>query len=121
MNHKDFAPFALRIGIGGLFIFAGLMKLMNPSGVVQMLTKIGFPAPLAFAWLLIIVELLFGAAVLTGFQLKYTTVPLAIVLVVAVAVNIAAQPMGALKDVALLAMLVSLWLSGPGIWGLSKK
>ncbi|RJQ22499.1 DoxX family protein [Candidatus Woesearchaeota archaeon] len=118
---KQFAPFALRIGLGGIFLIAGLMKLMGPSGVVGMLANLGFPLPTAWAWLLIVTELLFGAAVLLGFQLKYTTVPLAIVLIVASIVNFQSGVMMGLKDLVLLSGLISLWLSGPGAWALSKK
>lgn len=115
---KDYAPFVLRIALGGLFIITGLMKIMNPPGVVGMLTNLGFPGPQFWAWLLILAELLCGAAVLTGFHLKYTTVPLAIVLIVAISTS--GQLVNALKDSSLLLGLVSLWLSGPGKWGLSK-
>ncbi|MBI4145957.1 DoxX family protein [Candidatus Woesearchaeota archaeon] len=117
---KDYAPFALRIGIGGLFITVGLMKLMNPAGVTTMLAALGFFAPAFWTWVLILAELVCGAAVLTGFKLKYTTVPLAIVLLVAVLTN----PTGltnSLKDIALLSGLVSLWLSGPGALALHHR
>ena len=115
---KDYGPFVLRIGIGGLFIITGLMKIMNPPAVVGMLTSLGFPGPQFWAWLLILAELLCGAAVLTGFHLKYTTVPLVIVLIVAISTT--GQLMNGLKDAVLLLSLVSLWLSGPGEWALSK-
>ena len=118
---KEYAPLALRIGIGGLFITTGLTKLMGPAGVVGMLSKIGFPAPTFWAWLLIFVELLFGVAVLTGFKLKYATVPLAIVLIVAIIVMAPSQLMSTLKDVALLSGLISLWLSGAGKVSLSRR
>lgn len=116
---KKYAPFALRLGLGGLFVFAGIMKLVNPAMVTQMLEGIGFPGPELWAWLLIFLEFVCGAAVLVGFKLKYVTVPLVIIMIVA---SIVASQGGALipTNVAIISGLVSLWLSGPGAWGLDK-
>ncbi len=116
---KEFGPFALRIGVGGIFVFTGIMKLMNPPMIVGMLENLGFPGPTFWTWLLILAELLCGAAVLTGFKLKWTTIPLAVVLIVAIVT--ADQLMNSVKDAVILSGLVSLWLSGPGAWGLDKK
>lgn len=114
---KNYAPFALRVGIGGLFVMAGVMKLADPSMIVGMLETMGFPVAQFWAWLLIFVELVCGAAVLVGFKLKYTTVPLALVLVVAAAVS---DAMVAMNNIVFITMLISLWLSGPGAWSVSK-
>jgi len=116
---KQFGPFALRIGVGGIFLTAGIMKILNPPMIVGMLESLGFPGPTFWAWLLILAELLCGAAVLTGFKLKWTTVPLVIVMIVAIATS--DQPMTVLPNVVILSGLVSLWLSGPGAWALDKK
>lgn len=112
---KEFAPFVLRLGVGGIFAFTGIMKLLNPSMVVGMLDGMGFPGPAFWAWLLIAVELLCGTSVLLGFKVKWVTIPLAIVLIVVIVA--AGQVM---VGVSLLAGVVSLWLSGPGKWALSK-
>jgi putative oxidoreductase len=117
---KEFGPFALRIGIGGLFLITGIMKIMNPPAIIGMLDNLGFPGPTFWAWLLILAELLCGAAVLTGFRLKWTTIPLAIVMIVAIAVNLD-QIMIPLNNAVILSALVSLWLSGPGAWALDKR
>ena len=114
---KEFGPFALRIGVGGIFLTAGIMKILDPQMVVGMLGTLGFPGPAFWAWLLILAELLCGAAVLTGFKLKWTTIPLAVVTVVIIVVA-SSQAMVAIS---LLASLISLWLSGPGAWALDKK
>lgn len=114
---KEFGPFALRIGVGGIFLTAGIMKIMDTQMVVGMLGTLGFPGPTFWAWLLILAELLCGAAVLTGFKLKWTTIPLAVVTVVIIVVA-SSQAMVAIS---LLASLISLWLSGPGAWALDKK
>ena len=116
---KEFGPFALRIGIGGIFLTTGIMKIMNPPMVVGMLESMGFPGPTFWAWLLILVEILCGASVLVGFKLKWTTIPLAIVMLVAI--STASNIMVPLMNAVILSGLVSLWLSGPGTWALSKK
>ena len=116
---KKFGPFALRIGIGGLFLTMGITKLMNPAMITGMLGNLGFPAAAFLAWILIIVEIVGGASVLAGFKLKWVTPFLAVILIVAIATT--GQLTNALKDTALLSGLVSLWLSGPGAWALDKK
>ena len=118
---KNYGPFALRIGLGGLFVITGIMKLMDPSMITGMLEGLGFPGPSLWAWLLILAELLGGAAVLTGFQVRWAVIPLAIILVVATAVIIGNQMMTGLTNLALLSGLVSLWFSGPGEMALSKR
>jgi len=117
---KEYGPFALRIGLGGLFLVAGIMKLMDPSKITGMLGNLGFPGAGFWAWLLILVEIVGGAAVLVGFKLKWVIVPLALVLFVAIVISPGGM-MGSLKDTALLSGLVSLWLSGPGNWALGKR
>ncbi len=112
---KEYAPFVLRLGVGGIFVYTGIMKLLNPSMVVGMLDNMGFPGPTFWAWLLIAVELLCGASVLLGFQIKWTTIPLAVVMIVVISTT--DQVM---TGVSILSGLASLWLSGAGYWALSK-
>ncbi|MEM3154836.1 MAG: DoxX family protein [Candidatus Woesearchaeota archaeon] len=112
---KEFAPFALRICIGGIFVFAGIMKLFSPSMVVGALDSMGFPGPVFWAWLLIAVEILCGVSVILGFKVRWATIPLAIVMLVVITTT--DQFM---TGIAILAGLVSLWLSGAGKWALSR-
>lgn len=71
--------------LGLLMLVPGVLKLfvIKPAGVVGMLTGFGFPAPTFFAWLLIPSEIVFGALVLARWNLKYTTIPPMIIMVVA--------------------------------------
>ena len=118
---KEYAPFVLRVALGGLFLTVGIFSLISPTNVKQMMLDLGFPAAALLAWVLIVLELLCGAAILIGFKIKWATVPIALILLV----SIATSPLGGiahpLKDAALLLATIALWLLGPGIWGLDKK
>ena len=70
----------LRVTLGLLFLVPGLGKLMDPSGITGMLAGLGFPAAGLFAWILIIVEVLGGAALILGKKLDKVIWPLFIVL-----------------------------------------
>ena len=71
--------------LGLLMVVPGALKLFvsKPSAVVGMLTGLGFPAPSFFAWILILSEILFGVLILARWNLKYTTIPPMIIMVVA--------------------------------------
>ena|SRR3989338_2801827 len=117
---KEYGPFALRLGVGGIFVFAGLMKLLDPNMIEGMLGGMGFPVPAFWTWILILSELLCGVAVLTGFKLKYTTVPLMVVMIVASVVMLTGDTASMVTFPLLtLFALVSLWFSGPGALALS--
>ncbi len=118
---KEFGPFALRIGIGGLFLTTGILKLMNPSMVTGMLSNLGFPGATFWTWLLILAELLCGVAVLVGFKVKWAVIPLGVVLFVAIVTNPTGGLTNPLKDSVLFISLISLYLSGPGAWALDKR
>ena len=115
----------LRVTLGLLFIFAGYGKFANPEGVVGMLTGIGFIAPTFFAWVLLLSELIFGALILIGFKVRYTAWPLAFILLVAeITVVIPGQGIsstGSFFHLISIAGLITVALTGPGKWALSKN
>lgn len=115
----------LRVTLGLLFALSGYRKLMNPEGVVTMLTGIGFPAATFFAWLLLLSELIFGLAVLVGFKVKYTAWPLVLVLLVAeVAIVIPKQGIlstSSLFHIISMVAMATVALVGPGNWAVDKK
>ena len=75
----------LRVMVGYGFIAHGLAKLSRgPSGFSTTLHALGVPAPDLMAWATILVELIGGVAVLTGAFVWVTSIPLAVVLLVAV-------------------------------------
>jgi len=78
------APIPLRLIVGYGFLEHGLLKLGRGVGVfAAALAGLGIPAPLPMAWVTVVVELLGGLAVLLGAYLEYVSVPMVIVLLVA--------------------------------------
>ena len=122
---KGYGPSALRLGLGILFIFMGIGKLQSPSGVTGMLQGIGFPMPIFWTWLLLLSELIFGICLLIGLKVRYTTIPLIIVMIVAiVTVQLPGLPQSQpnlLKDWSILLSLVALMVLGPGKLGVNKN
>ncbi|HIH15470.1 MAG: hypothetical protein QT08_C0013G0027 [archaeon GW2011_AR17] len=85
MKGGEIAVKVNQVLLGLVMLIPGLYKLfvLGPSAVVAMLESFGFPVALLFAWLLIVSEIFFGAAVLIGWKLKYTTLVPAVILVLA--------------------------------------
>jgi putative oxidoreductase len=74
----------LRLIVGYGFIAHGLAKLSRgPSGFANTLHALGVPAPDVMAWSTILVELIGGFAVLIGAFMWVASIPLAVVLLVA--------------------------------------
>ena len=59
-----------RILLSVIFIVSGFGKLTGAAGFAGYLTALGFPAPLAMAYLVGLFELLAGIAVLVGYQTR---------------------------------------------------
>ncbi len=78
-----------RILLGLLMLVPGIVKLtvFKPSGVTSMLSGMGFPLPMFFAWILILAEIVFGIAILANWKLEYTAWPPIVILLVAVVVT----------------------------------
>jgi putative oxidoreductase len=77
-------PLSLRLVIGFGFMVHGWAKLSRgPSGFAKLLTQIGVPLPEATAWVSTIVELLGGLAILVGAFVEVVSVPLIVMMLVA--------------------------------------
>jgi putative oxidoreductase len=78
------APVLLRLIVGFGFIEHGYAKLLHgPETFASLLHALGVPAPNLMAWLTILIELLGGFAVLLGAFVPLVSVPMAVVLLVA--------------------------------------
>tara|TARA_Y100000034_G_scaffold136712_1_gene215104 strand:- start:2488 stop:2877 length:390 start_codon:yes stop_codon:yes gene_type:complete len=127
MNKSDkhmFGHTLLRVTIGLLFFLAGYGKIQNPDGIIGMLGTLGFPAAAAFGWILILSELIFGALILIGYKVKVTAWPLAIILAIAwLTVTVPNSSIGSsdsLFHLIGIAGLITIALTGPGKWAVSK-
>ena len=129
----------LRLIVGYGFMEHGYAKLARgPESFTAILHALGMPAPALLAWATILVELVGGLAVLLGAFVPLASVPMAIVLVVAIfsvhlpygfssiklqAVTAAGahfgQP-GYETDLLYLAALAALVLGGSGPWALDR-
>jgi len=137
------APVPLRLIVGYGFMEHGFAKLARgPEAFATILHAIGVPAPHLMAWSTILIEVLGGLAVILGAFVTLVSVPMAVVLLVAIftvhlpygfssiklmAVTAAGAqfgPPGYETDVLYLACLAALVLGGSGplaVDGLIRK
>jgi putative oxidoreductase len=133
IKSPNWVPVPLRLIVGCGFIEHGYAKLLKgPEAFALILHGLGVPAPHLMAWLTILTELLGGFAVLAGAFLPLVSVPMAVVLLVAMfsvhwqfgfssikLVAVTAEgpqfgPPGYETNLLYLACLVALVLSGSG-------
>jgi putative oxidoreductase len=82
---KRWAPLPLRIMVGYGFMAHGLAKLSKgPDAFAGILLALGVPMPHLMAWLTIGIELLGGLAVLLGAYVAIASLPMAVLLLVAI-------------------------------------
>lgn len=78
------APLPLRLIIGFGFMAHGWAKLSRgPSGFAKLLAQVGAPLPEATAWASTFVELLGGLAILVGAFVEVVSIPLIVMMLVA--------------------------------------
>ena len=123
-KNSEYGPLLLRITIGLMFVYSGTLKLLNPAGPVGLLTKIGFPMPTIWAWILLLSELIFGLFVFLGFKVKYTVWHLVIIMIVAITTVIIPNSNGNYGSLFLHLVatvgLIGLSLMGPGKMAVGK-
>ena len=77
---------AMRLVVGGGFMIHGLAKLSRgPEKFGRLLDVLGVPLPLANAWLVTLLELCGGLAIVAGVAVAIVSVPLITTLIVAIA------------------------------------
>lgn len=121
-----YSALILRIVLGLLFIIPGIAKLMDIAGTAGFFGSLGIPAATAAAWVVGLVELLFGIAVLIGWQVKWTVWPLVAVLLVAIAlVHVPNTSMMTATTLIFhvlgIAALVSVFLTGAGAYAVDRE
>jgi putative oxidoreductase len=81
---SQWVPLPLRLVIGIGFMVHGWAKISRgPSGFAKLLTQIGAPLPEATAWVSTFVELLGGLAVFVGAFIEVVSIPLIVMMLVA--------------------------------------
>lgn len=81
----DWRAIPLRVIVGYGFMAHGYAKLARgPENFAAILHALGMPAPDLLAWATVIVELLGGLAVLLGLFIPLASIPMAVVLLVAI-------------------------------------
>ena len=81
---RQWAPLPLRLVIGYGFLAHGLAKLSRgPAGFARVLEHIGAPLPAVTAWVSTFVEILGGLAILAGAFVAIVSVPLILMMLVA--------------------------------------
>jgi len=133
--HPRWSTLSLRVLMGIVFILHGYGKLFGPNpgieGFTGYLTSLNVVAPVFMAWLVSLVEFLGGIALLVGVATPLFASLLAIDMVFAWTLTKIGKGIivnGVITgelDLALLAIAISLSLSGAGIWSvdamLTKK
>src|SRR5215472_2331972 len=134
------APIPLRLIVGYGFVQHGFAKIgRGPDNFAAILYALGAPAPHFMAWVSILTELLGGLAVLVGACVTLASIPMAILLLVAVftvhlpngfssiklvAVTAAGPqfgPVGYEINLLYLACLAGLVLGGAGPWNADTR
>jgi len=114
------ASLPLRLTLGAIFLFTGIMKVMDFEGTKGMLAGLNFPAPMVFAVILTLAEVFGGAFLVLGFLTRVSSMWLTIVMIVAIVTysikhlaDMQGQ-MGLLTNILIIGALVALILNGPG-------
>lgn len=84
---SKYGSWLVRIVVGLIFVLAGYGKLFGAPGIAGfsgMLAGIGFPASTLLTWIVALVELIGGLAVIAGVGVQYASILLSIVIVVAI-------------------------------------
>jgi putative oxidoreductase len=119
-----FAPLSLRLIIGILFIINGIMKFTNMSGAVLDFMHLGVPLPFIAAPFAAALEVIGGLGLILGLGTRVFSILLTLDMIVAIVSTrfVWTSEFQLLEfQLALIAGLISLILSGPGIFAIIKS
>ncbi len=117
-RNVDTGLLILRIGIGLIFIFSGITKLIDMNMTVTMFSQIGIAA--IFTYMVAIAEFAGGIMLALGIASRIWTIILGIIMLVAVILTYK-DPAMVMTPFVLLFSLISLVLSGSGKYALTKN
>ncbi len=138
-KYANYAPLFLRLIIGYGFMAHGFAKLSRgPAGFEKLLTQLGIPFPHISSWLVPLTEFFGGLAILLGLFVQVTAIPLIAIMLVAMlnvhlkygfssVKTIGLAPSGPLFgppgyeiDLLYIAGLISIILTGPGAFSITR-
>ena len=123
-NKIDTALIVLRLAVGIIFIISGYGKLFGdpgPEATAAAFQGLGIPFSDFFVYVVGLIELLGGIAVLVGFWTEVAAFLLAVVMLVAfIMAKGVSLPAGSV-NIALFAINIALMLTGPGSYVLVKN
>jgi len=125
-NAYEFAAFPLRIGLAAVLLTTGILNVMDTAGTTEYMAGIGLPAPMVFAMIVMISQLVCGAFILLGLLTRISATWISLVLaaltIMAYCVHFQAANITAIaQNVAVIGGAVCLMLSGPGRLSLDEK
>jgi uncharacterized membrane protein YphA (DoxX/SURF4 family) len=130
-DQKDAALLITRIIIGVIFVAHGINKFQIGINTVSgFFASLGIPASTFFAWLIPLLEIIGGLALILGLFSRIFALVLSIIMLVALvkvkfSIGLIAPPaqpgVGMELDLALLAGLLSIFLQGSGKFSIDLK
>jgi len=119
-DNKDLGSVIFRLAAAFILIVAGWAKVSSGNAMFTgMLDGLGFPLPGVLAWVVALIELLGGIAILIGYMTRYASVLASIIMIVAILmVNI--NTGGFEKPLLVLVSCLGLLFYGPGRWAVEK-
>lgn len=129
---NNLALLASRVLLSLLFLIAGAYTITNPGTDTAMISAKGWPAPMAIAYLVAVLELLGGLALVAGFQTRIVACAFALFCIAAGSLFHFGQggddPVMSgihfvmfLKDLAIAGGFVALAVAGAGAWSLDAR
>jgi putative oxidoreductase len=122
-NAKTYLVPLGRLLLSSLFIWAGVGKLLDPSGTAGYFAHLNIPAPNIAVWVVMIVELIGGILILIGYQTRWAALVLAIFcLVTAFAIHLPggdlANMINFYKNLSMAGGFLYVVAFGAGIWSI---
>lgn len=119
-SNSDIGSAILRIGVGALFVLAGVSKFLSLPMTVFMFAQVG----LAGWWVYVVagVEVLGGLMLLLGFWSRLVAIPLGVIMLVATIIQFrfGGGIMGAMAPLVIFLVQVQFYLSGSSTWALEN-
>jgi putative oxidoreductase len=111
----------VRVMVGIVFVFHGYGKLMDISSTAGFFSQVGIPGGELMAWVVALIELVGGLALIAGVYTSYAAILLTVVMIVAILmVHLGGGFKGMEYQLVLLATSLGFVFGGPGkysLWG----